>query len=90
MGPMTAVPGKANGEGRKYPQSKSGLVRLSINLSIETAETLKALVDRKGVTITEGIRRAIAVWRFVEDETSRGNQIAVIEKDETVRKVLIL
>jgi hypothetical protein len=87
---MTSVPRKTDAEGRKRPQSKGGLVRLSINLSMETAETLKALVDRKGVTITEGIRRAIAVWRFVEDETSRGNQIAVIEKDESVRKVLIL
>jgi hypothetical protein len=87
---MTPIPGKTSAEGRKHSQSKGGLVRLSINLSIETAETLKALVDRKGVTITEGIRRAIIVWRFVEDETSRGNQIAVIEKDETVRKVLIL
>jgi hypothetical protein len=88
---MTAAPNKTDAEGPKKPQSKGGgLVRLSINLSIETVEAFKELVDRKGVTITEGIRRAIVVWKFVEDETSRGNQIAVIQKDETVRKVLIL
>ena len=39
-------------------------VRLSINLSIESAETLRALIRRKGLTITEGIRRAIAIWEF--------------------------
>ena len=90
MDQMTAAPNKTHAEGRKHPPSRGGLVRLSINLSIEAVETLKELVDRKGVTITEGIRRAIVVWKFVEDETSRGNQIAVIQKDETVRKVIIL
>lgn len=87
---MTAPPDKTDAEGPKHHQSKGGLVRLSINLSIDTVEALKELVDRKGVTITEGIRRAIVVLKFIEDETSRGNQIAVIQKDETVRKVLIL
>ncbi len=65
-------------------------VRLSVNLSLETAETFKELITRKGMSITEGIRRAIAVWKFLEDERSRGNEIAVIEKDETVRKVVFL
>ena len=90
MDQMTAASDESHAKGRKHPQAKGGLVRLSINLSIETAETLKALVDRKGLTSTEGVRRAIAVWKFVEDETSRGNQIAVIERDESVRKVLII
>jgi len=65
-------------------------VRLSVNLSVESAETLKALIRRKGLTITEGVRRAIAVWRFVEDENSKGNQIAVIEHDGSIRKVILL
>ena len=65
-------------------------VRLSVNLSIESGEILRTLIRRKGLTITEGIRRAIAVWRFVEDENSKGNQIAVIEHDGSIRKVVLL
>jgi hypothetical protein len=65
-------------------------VRLSINLSAESAETLRTLIRRKGLTITEGIRRAIAVWKFVEDENSSGNQLAVIEQDGSIRKVVLL
>ncbi len=65
-------------------------VRLSVNLSVESAETLRGLIRRKGLTITEGIRRAIAVWKFVEDESSKGNQIAVIERDGSIRKVVLL
>jgi hypothetical protein len=65
-------------------------VRLSVNLSVESAETLRTLIRRKGLTITEGIRRAIAVWKFVEDENSNGNQLAVIEQDGSIRKVVLL
>lgn len=65
-------------------------VRLSVNLSVESAETLKVLTKRKGLTITEGIRRAVAVWKFVEDENTKGNQIAVIEHDGSIRKVILL
>jgi hypothetical protein len=71
-------------------ESQDRTVRLSVNLSAESAENFRTLIKRKGLTITEGIRRAIAVWKFVEDETQRGNQIAVIERDESVRKVVLL
>ena len=73
--------------GSDYP---AGTVRLSVNLSTETAETFKTLTGRKGLTITEGIRRAIAVWKFVEGETAAGNTLAVIEADGSVRKVMLL
>lgn len=65
-------------------------VRLSVNLSPETADVFKTLSTQKGLSITEGIRRAIAVWKFLEDERSRGNEIAVLEADGTVRKVVFL
>jgi hypothetical protein len=67
-----------------------GVVRLSINVSPATAADFKAVAARKGLTITEGIRRAIAVWKFAEDETAAGNELAVIEKDGEVRKVVLL
>jgi len=81
-------PKKSPGKGRSKSQDK--FVRLSVNLSFETAETFRELIARKGMSITEGIRRAIAVWKFIEDEKSRGNEIAVIEQDDTVRKVILL
>jgi hypothetical protein len=65
-------------------------VRLSANLSARSAGAFRALINRKGLTITEGVRRAIAVWAFVEDETRRGNQVAVIERDGSIRKVTLL
>jgi Ribbon-helix-helix protein, copG family len=76
--------------GLKSLKSKGRFVRLSVNLSFETAEIFRKLIERKGLSISEGIRRAIAVWNFLEDEKSRGNEIAVVEPDETVRKVVLL
>lgn len=74
------------------PSSKHDrrFVRLSVNLSTETDEIFKSLIDRKGLSISEGIRRAIAVWKFFEDEEARGNEIAVTEPEGGVRKVVIL
>lgn len=65
-------------------------VRLSVNVSGESASAFRALIRRKGLSITEGVRRAIAVWRFVEEEIGKGNEIAVIEHDGSVRKVTLL
>lgn len=69
---------------------KHRFVRLSVNLSAETAEIFKSLIERKGLSISEGMRRAIAVWKFLEDEKALGNEIAVVEPDESVRKVVLL
>jgi hypothetical protein len=65
-------------------------IRLSINLSAETAGMFKALTGRKGLTLTEGVRRAVAVWKFVEDEVTAGNKLAVIEADGAIRLVMLL
>jgi hypothetical protein len=87
---MTAFSGETEDEGRRRSPDRGNLVRLSINLGAETADAFKALIERKGLTITEGIRRAITVWKFVEEETAKGNQIAVIEQDDSIRKVVLL
>jgi hypothetical protein len=83
-------PGPATDTSPGLKPGKNRFVRLSVNLSFETAEIFKTLIERKGLSISEGIRRAIAVWKFLEDEEALGNQIAVVEPDETVRKVVLL
>jgi hypothetical protein len=89
MSPQPADTDDGNPLGLKPGKNGDRFVRLSVNLSIETAEVFKSLIERKGLSITEGIRRAIAVWKFLEDEKSRGNEIAVIEPDNSVRKVVL-
>ena len=69
------------------------VVRLSINLAPDVAGVLKGLAKRKRINVTEAVRRAIAVWNFVETENAKGNKIAVVENvggTDRLREVVIL
>lgn len=64
-------------------------VRLSVNLNPEVADELKAYAKRKGVSITEAVRRAVTVLVFV-DETQRRGAALNVEEDGTLKEVLFL
>lgn len=55
------------------------VVRLSVNLAVDVAGALKALSTAQGVSVTEGVRRAIALWKLVTEEISKGNRVMVAE-----------
>lgn len=63
--------------------------RLSVNVSSKTAADLRELAARHG-SVTEAVRRAVAVLTFAEAEVAAGNRLAVIEAGGTVRKVDLL
>lgn len=69
------------------------VVRLSVNLAPDVAEVLKRWTATKRISITEGIRRAIAVWNFLETERLNGNRLAVIEPHphgDKVREIILV
>jgi hypothetical protein len=74
----------SSGEGPDDPQ-----IRLSVNLNPEVADELKAYAKRKGVSVTEAVRRAITVLAFV-DETQRRGASLNVEEDGTLKEVLFL
>lgn len=72
---------------------KAKVIRLSINLAPDVAEVLLRRKKAKGISITEAIRRAIAVWDFVETEKALGHRLALIECDgdkERVREIVLV
>ena len=64
-------------------------VRLSVNLNPEIADELKAYAKRKGVSITEAVRRAITILAFV-DETQRRGASLNIDEGGTLKEVVFL
>jgi hypothetical protein len=52
------------------------------------------LAHRRGASVTETIRRAIVVLKFVQDEVHKRNKLAVVERDssgkERVREILLV
>lgn len=75
------------------PATSPGVVRLSVNLTPDVADALKTTSSRQGVTATEGIRRAVVLWKLVDDETRKGNRLAVVEGEgekRQYREIIIL
>ncbi|MEU4390162.1 hypothetical protein [Kribbella sp. NPDC023855] len=74
--------------------ASAGVARLSVNLAHDTMEVLRWLASRRAASVTETIRRAISVLKFVEDEVAKGNKLAVVETDENgeqhVREIVLV
>ncbi len=65
------------------------LVRLSVNLSPEVADELKQYASRKGISVTEAVRRAITILTFVDQAQSRGASLH-IEEGGVLKEILLL
>jgi hypothetical protein len=65
------------------------LVRLSVNLGPEVADQLKEYASRKGVSVTEAVRRAIAVLAFVDEAQNRGASLN-LEEGGALKEILFL
>ena len=66
--------------GRPQDQGEAPrVIRLSVNLAGSVADALKTTAARKGLSITEGVRHAIAIWKLVSDEQEKGNRVMIVE-----------
>ena len=63
-------------------------IRVNVNFSQSAYETLENLARRKGTTMSEVLRRAIELEKFVQDEQEKGNRL-LIESTGEVREVLV-
>lgn len=68
----------------------ANMTRLSVNINEETAQVFRDAAEKRGVTITEVIRRAAAYTNFLELADSRGDKILVVQPDGTTVEVKFL
>lgn len=54
--------------------------RLNVNINGECAAALDELSEREDVSVTEIIRRAISVYKFVSDEQAAGKKILLTKE----------
>ncbi|WP_195849367.1 ribbon-helix-helix protein, CopG family [Arthrobacter sp. AQ5-05] len=66
------------------------LVRLNVNMNEKTAKELREVAESEGLSITEVVRRAIALYRYVRSETKRGRVISIMDKDGSNRSEIVL
>lgn len=70
--------------------SETALVRLNINLTKESAAALRKLAEEQHISVTEAVRRAIAVLNFVQEERNEGRKIQTMDPDGKDRRELVL
>lgn len=64
--------------------------RLSVNINDETAQALKEMAARRQTTVTEIIRRAVSMYKFVEDEvTENGKSLQLASPDEVTTILMV-
>lgn len=65
--------------------------RLSVRIRPETARKVRRYKDRKAVTTTEAVRRAVALLNLVERELADGAEVLLKSRaDGSVREVWML
>jgi hypothetical protein len=64
-------------------------VRLSVNLTPEIADVLKEIAARNGISVTEAVRRAIGILRYVEDAQNRGATL-LLEENGSSRELVFM
>lgn len=75
------------GEDQNPPAPPKPL-RLSVNMNPETAEALRELAQ--GTTVTEAVRRAIAIAHYVAEQAEAGNTFQIRDKKTGAVRELIL
>ena len=66
------------------------VVKLNININDETKAALEELASRRGITVTETVRRAVSVYKYIEDEMDAGGKLQVIHEGGTATSVAIV
>ena len=64
--------------------------RLSINIGQDTAEILREYARRKGVSVTETVRRAVAVLHEVDQAIQREESIYMGKDGGKVKEICFL
>lgn len=63
--------------------------RLSVNINSETAQALQDLASRHGTSVTEIVRRAIGVYKFVDDETQKPDTTLQLVSENAKERAII-
>lgn len=74
----------------RTPGTHHSFTRLNININGTSSNALARLMDHHGVTATEVVRRALALYDFVDRHDAAGDEILVRTGTGEERKVVLL
>lgn len=56
--------------------------RLSVNINDETASQLRRMAEENGITVTEAVRRSVAVYEFFDNARKSGKKVELVDKND--------
>lgn len=68
------------------------MARLTVQFPEKTSEMLSDLADREEVSKTEILRRALALYKYLETEVQKGKgrKIAITDEDDKILKEIVI
>jgi hypothetical protein len=63
--------------------------RMAINLNPDAADFLSKVTREQGITYTEAVRRALAIYKLVMDEIAEGHHVQLYDGQKT-REIVLL
>lgn len=69
------------------PASASRIIKVSFNLPAAEVEELRRLAARRGTTVTQALRLALALAVFTDEQLARGSELLVRDADGSSRAI---
>ncbi len=69
--------------------SRRAAVKTTLNLSVDTADTLRAMAADRNTTFAEVIRRALRVEQYLHEAQKEGRRILIEDGDNQVKELVI-
>jgi hypothetical protein len=79
----------SEGVAEPLPSGDARGTRLSLRLNTEAAAFVSDVTARRDITITEAIRRALAIYKLIEDAQQAGHHVQ-IDDGRTVRSLMLI
>lgn len=67
----------------------TNFVKTSLNLPQNVVDALQEIAQKRGTTMAQVVRQAIATEKFLHDTVQEGGKVLVEGKDKSVREVLL-
>lgn len=74
---------------RSVSKSKTGIKRLTIQISGIDLENLEWLADQQKIPLAEAIRKALSTDAFIKKTLKKGADILIKENSEDIYKLLL-
>lgn len=74
--------------GLNVARPEAEIEKVTVRLSGEAMQRVRAIAARKGITINEFMRRAVSTEAFIAEETASGGRVLIEGRDARVKEVV--